>query len=158
MLRYVLSMALILCVGNAHAGPVNVLQRLPVGGYDYVLHDNGNIFTDNGLFKKQLDDGIGTVQMVGSRDNLFILKKVSEIWWYDGRRWTLVDDYEGTTRLEFAGGACIAHKASGESYRCALAKNEKGEWIADWSKLPAPAAAAAAAPAASSPESSSFSK
>lgn len=165
MLRYLLVMALMIFAGAAHAATPKPVQRLPVGAFEYVLYDNGSIYADNGMFRKQLDDGTGTVQLVGERNNLYILKSASEVWWYNGQKWTLVDDYEGTKRLEFVNGACVAHKTSGESYACAISKNEAGEFVASWSKV-APQGAVAAVPAApiatvasnGSPESSSFTR
>ena len=141
MLRYVM-LALLMTVGTAYAAPLKVVQRLPVGPFEYVLYENGNIYADNGMFRKQLDDGTGTLQLVGERNNIFILKKGSEIWQYDGKKWTLVDDFEGTTKLAWVDGACVAYKSNGDMYKCALKKNDKGDWIGDWTKL-APVALAA---------------
>lgn len=165
MLRYVMVLWMI-CAAAVHAAPLKVVQRLHVGAFEYVLYENGNIYADNGMFRKIVDDGSGTVQLVGERNNIYILKKGSEVWQYNGKIWTLVDDYEGTTRLEWQGGACVAFKANGDAYKCALAKNEAGETIANWTKLPKQAApAVAGAPVAtvaanlpSQPESAAFTK
>src|SRR4051812_12916995 len=110
MSRHLVALMLMIFVGAAHAAPLKVVQRLHVGPFEYVLYENGNIYADNGMFRKLLDDGTGTVQLLGERNNIYILKKASEIWWYNGKIWTLVDDFEGTTKLEWSGGACIAYK------------------------------------------------
>lgn len=136
MSRLLIAWVLLWTVGAVQAaGPTGPRQRLHVGAYAYVLEDNGNIFCDNGLFRKRLDDGTGTVMMAGERDNLFILKAESQIWWYNGLGWTLVDEGASTARIVFDGGHCHAVKSDGEVWRCTMNKSPAGEWLADWVKV-----------------------
>ena len=139
MRRTLLALVIVLLAsGLARAAAVEapaVVQRLPVGPFEYVLHANGNIYMDNGLFRKVLDDGTGTIQMAGERNNLFILKSSSQIWYYDGSLWTMLDDGEATVRIGFADGTCYAFKKNGDVWRCALAKSPAGEWAPTWSKV-----------------------
>lgn len=145
-----LALALALGAGPAPAaGPaaqVNpVVQRVKAGPYDYVLQANGNIWIDNGLMRKLLDDGTGTIMMAGEYNSLFILKKTSQVWWYDGKGWNMIDEGEGTVRIYLEGGAVHAEKQNGDVWRCTMKKAPTGEWVPDWARC-APKAAAPAAP------------
>lgn len=138
MKRLVMAWLVLVTVGAVHAGPpapAGPRQRLDVGAYSYVLEENGNIFCDNGLFRKRLDDGTGTVMMAGDRDNLYILKAESQIWWYNGQGWTLIDEGANTARIVFDEGHCHAVKGDGEIWRCTMNKTPAGEWMADWIRV-----------------------
>jgi hypothetical protein len=132
LLRAIL-LALVLAA-SARANAPAIVQRVPVGPYEYVLYSNGNIYVDNGLARKLLDDGTGTVMIAGEHNSLAILKKTSQIWWYDGKGWNLIDEGEGTTKITMQQGQIYATKANGDMWRCTMAKSQTGEWVPDWAR------------------------
>ena len=74
-------------------------------------------------------------QLAGTQNNLFILKKDSQIWWFDGKNWTLLDEGENTTRIDFVDGHCEAYKQGGEAWRCTLGKDAAGKIVANWDRV-----------------------